>query len=129
MPSENSPEKWLVSQFFNPQEGSLLRDFESLFLPRVNSCLAAKFKLYWPSGKPLFYWVVPLSCSESSLVLFVRFFGFGVLVWLLTKVDRLGGGVFAECGQAPIEGRSEGKHASHMRHHVHIPHGDVLVEE
>ena len=35
------------------------------------------------ASKPLFYWVVPSNCSEISLVLFVRFFGFGVLFWLL----------------------------------------------
>ena len=34
-------------------------------------------------SKPLFYCVVPSNCSENSLVLFVRFFGFGVLFWLL----------------------------------------------
>ena len=30
------------------------------------------------ASKPLFYLVVPSNCSENSLVLFVRFFGFGV---------------------------------------------------
>ena len=33
------------------------------------------------ASKPFFYWVVPLNCSENSLVLFVRFFGFGVPFW------------------------------------------------
>ena len=36
--------------------------------------------------KPLFYWVVPSNCSGNSLVLFVLFFGFGVLFWPLIKV-------------------------------------------
>ena len=31
------------------------------------------------ASKPWFYWVVPSNCSDNSLVLFVRFFGFGVL--------------------------------------------------
>ena len=35
------------------------------------------------ASEPLFYWVVPSTCSEKSLVLFVRFFGFGVRFWLL----------------------------------------------
>ena len=34
-------------------------------------------------SKPLFYWVVASNCSEKSLVLFVRFCGFGVLFWPL----------------------------------------------
>ena len=42
------------------------------------------------ASKPLFYWVVPSNCSENSLVLFVRSFGFGVLVWApeFTRVPR-----------------------------------------
>ena len=31
------------------------------------------------ASRPLFYWVVPLNCSENSLVLFVRFFSLGFL--------------------------------------------------
>ena len=37
------------------------------------------------ASKPLFYWVVPSTCSENYLVLFVRFFCFGVLFWLLIR--------------------------------------------
>ena len=43
------------------------------------------------ASKPLFYWVVPSNCSEKSLVLFVHFFGFGVLfgpqcfVWFICR--------------------------------------------
>ena len=33
------------------------------------------------ASKPLFCWGVPSNCSENSLVLFVQFFGFGVLFW------------------------------------------------
>ena len=40
------------------------------------------------ASKPLFYWVVPSNCSEDSLVLFVRFFGFGVLVWLPKYINN-----------------------------------------
>ena len=37
------------------------------------------------ASKPLFYWgFLPSNHSENSLVLFVRFFGCGVLCWLLT---------------------------------------------
>ena len=36
------------------------------------------------ASKPLFYWIVPSNCSENSLVLFVRFFGYGVLFGLLS---------------------------------------------
>ena len=36
------------------------------------------------ASKPLFYWLVPSNCSENSLVLFVRLFGFGVLFSCLT---------------------------------------------
>ena len=35
------------------------------------------------ASKPLCYWVVPSNYSEISLVLFARFFGFGVLLWPL----------------------------------------------
>ena len=35
------------------------------------------------ASKYLFYWVVPSNCSENSLAQFVRFFGFGVLLWPL----------------------------------------------
>ena len=35
------------------------------------------------ASKPLFYWVMPLNCSEKSLVLFVRFFGFVGPSWPL----------------------------------------------
>ena len=35
--------------------------------------------------KSLFYWVLPSNCSDKSLVLFLRFFGFGVLFWLLNR--------------------------------------------
>ena len=35
------------------------------------------------ASKPLFYWVLPSKCSEIYLVLFVRFFGHGVLFWPL----------------------------------------------
>ena len=35
----------------------------------------------------LIYWVVPSNCSEKSLALFVRFFGSGVLFWLLSVVE------------------------------------------
>ena len=37
-------------------------------------------------AKPLFYyWEVPSNLSESSLVLFVRIFGFGVIFWPLSE--------------------------------------------
>ena len=38
------------------------------------------------ASKPLLYLVVPSNCSENSLVLFVRFFGFGVIFWPLILV-------------------------------------------
>ena len=42
------------------------------------------------ASKHLFYWVVPSSCSEINLLLFVRFFGFGVLVWPLFGPRNMG---------------------------------------
>ena len=50
------------------------------FLPNFRVNFLVRF-----ASKPLFYWVVPSNCSENSLVLFVRFFGFGVLFWPLIK--------------------------------------------
>ena len=41
------------------------------------------------ASKPLFYWVAPSNCSENSLVLFVRFFGFGVLLWLVKETEQV----------------------------------------
>ena len=43
--------------------------------------------------KPLFCWVMTSTCSEISLVLFVRFLGFGVPFWPLnirTPIDSIG---------------------------------------
>ena len=40
------------------------------------------------ASKPLFYWVVPSNRSVNSLVLFVQFFGFGVLSWPLICAER-----------------------------------------
>ena len=48
------------------------------------------------ASKPLFYWVVPSNCSDNSLVLFVRFFGFGVLFRLLKKAVRQSLGIRLE---------------------------------
>ena len=40
-------------------------------------------------AEPLFYWVVALNCSENSLVLFVRFFGFGALFQKCPDVHKI----------------------------------------
>ena len=50
------------------------RTFATKILPNFRVNFLARF-----ASKPLFYWVVPSNCSENSLVLFMRFFGFGVL--------------------------------------------------
>ena len=41
---------------------------------------------------PCFIWIVPSNCSENSLVLFVRFLGFGILFWLLNLTFLSGNG-------------------------------------
>ena len=53
-----------------PQRTFAAKNFQVNFLVRFAS-------------KPLLCWIVPLNGSENYLVLFVRFFGFGVLFWLL----------------------------------------------
>ena len=50
------------------------RTFATKILPNFRVNFLVQF-----ASKPLLYWVVPSNCSENSLVLFVRFFGFGVL--------------------------------------------------
>ena len=39
------------------------------------------------ASKPLFYWAVPRIVQKTLLVLFVRYFGFGVLFWALDFLD------------------------------------------
>ena len=41
------------------------------------------------ASKPLFCWVVPSNCSENSLVLFMRFFGFGVPFWPMNFIPSM----------------------------------------
>ena len=52
------------------------------FATKISTNFRVNFLVRFVS-KPLFYWVVPSNCSENSLVLLLRFFGFGVLFWLL----------------------------------------------
>ena len=54
------------------------RTFVTKISPNVRVNFLARF-----ASKPLFCWVVPSNCSDNSLVLFVRFCGFGVLFSLL----------------------------------------------
>ena len=57
------------------------RNCVTKILPNVRVNFLVRF-----ASEPLFYWVVtgnpPPNCSENSLVLFVRFFGFVGLFWL-----------------------------------------------
>ena len=55
------------------------RTFATKISPNFRVNLLVRF-----ASTPLFYWEVPSNCSENSLVLFVQFFGFGVLCPPLT---------------------------------------------
>ena len=54
------------------------RTYATKILPNFRVNFLMRFAL-----KRLFYWVVPSNCSENSLALFVRSFGFGVRFWAL----------------------------------------------
>ena len=49
------------------------KTFATKMLPNFRVNFLVRF-----ASKSLFYWVLPSNCSENYLVLFVRFFGFGV---------------------------------------------------
>ena len=59
------------------------RTYVTKILPNFRVNFLVRF-----ASKPLFYWVVPSNCSQHVLVVFVRFFGFGVLFWPLTFSSR-----------------------------------------
>ena len=68
------PRRPLVRLFGSGTEKVPQRTSATKILPNFRVNFLARF-----ASKPLFYWVVPSNCSENYLVLFVRFFDFGVL--------------------------------------------------
>ena len=62
--------EYLMRLFFYLAIGPPVRDPASQKLPRGNSCLAAKFKLYWPSGEANAIW--GSACQNAAYLAAIR---------------------------------------------------------
>ena len=85
-----SPNPYNLSEkYFGDRKGTTKKNFVTKILPNVRVNFLVRF-----ASKPLFYWIMtsnPSNCSENSLVLFARIFGFMGPFWPLST-----------CGTPPI---------------------------
>ena len=65
---------WHDTAWYSGTEKVPRRTFATKISPNFRVNFLVRF-----ASTPLFYWVVPSTCSDNSLVLFVRFFRLGVL--------------------------------------------------